>query len=187
MSKNKSSSREKNIKRIAICSACIFTYGAGIFTGCTSTKRQVMTLKIFLEESIDEQEELKKEINRLNDTELSILISYPLDDLIVADFHQMSEIKETYVLENCGFYYREIHGYFNAYYETDALRFNYPEEYYSFSEGTPLFQSMTEEELNKCAMNNGQISVQEIDKVLDRITEEKETPNAIYSYARRKN
>ena len=68
MSKNKSSSREKNIKRIAICSACIFTYGAGIFTGCTSTKRQVMTLKIFLEESIDEQKELKREINRLNDT-----------------------------------------------------------------------------------------------------------------------
>ena len=187
MSKKKSSSREKNIKRIAICSACIFTYGAGIFTGHHIMKNRYNNMKSNLEESIDEQEELKKEINRLNDTELSMLISYPLDDLIVADFHQMSEIKETYVLENCGFYYREIHGYFNAYYELDAQRYNYPEEYYSFSEGTPLFQSMTEEELNKCAMNNGQISVQEIDEVLDRITEEKETPNAIYSYARRKN
>ena len=56
----------------------------------------------------------------------------------MADFDVAGE-KQTYVLESFGIYYGEVHGYFNAYSLQDAEKLNYPEEYYSFSNATPLF------------------------------------------------
>ena len=86
--------------------------------------------------------------------------------------------------ESLGIYYREVHGYFNAYSLQDVERLNYPEEYYSFSNATPLFSYLTEEELDTCVRNNGEITLDEIDKISERIGKENDLTNVVYRYVR---
>ena len=124
------------------------------------------------------------EIEKLEELEEKSLISYPLNDLIVADIYDISGEKETYILESFGIYYGEVHGYFNAYSLQDAERLNYPEEYYSFSNATPLFSYLTEEELDTCVRNNGEITLDEIDKISERIGKENDLTNVVYRYVR---
>ena len=166
-----------------MCGSCLVTYGAGVCTGYFRMKSRYDDISRSLEESVDEQEKLALKIEEMERLEEERLISYPLNDLIVADVDIAGE-KETYVLESFGIYYREVHGYFNAYSLQDAEKLNYPEEYYSFSNATSLFPYLTEEELAICARNNGEITLEEIDKVSERIGKDNDLTNVVYRYDR---
>ena len=175
-----------------MCGSCLVTYGAGVCTGHFRMKSRYDEISRSLEECIEKQEKLISKLEELNLKveelqrleEIKNTVSYSLNDLIVADFDVAGE-KQTYVLESFGIYYGEVHGYFNAYSLQDAEKLNYPEEYYSFSNATPLFSYLTEEELATCARNNGEITLEEIDKVSERIGKDNDLTNVVYRYDRR--
>lgn len=176
--------RRKYLKRVALCAACLVTYGAGVCTGHFRMKSRYDEVSRSLEKSVDEQEKLALKLEEMEALEEESFISYPLNDLIVADVDIAGE-KETYILESFGIYYREVHGYFNAYFLQDAERLNYPEEYYSFSNATSLFPYLTEDELDTCARNHGEITLKAIDEIFDRIQNENDFTNVSYRYVRR--
>lgn len=58
MSLEDGSNRKKYLKRVAVCAACLVTYGAGVCTGHLRMKNRYDEVRRSLGESIEKQEEL---------------------------------------------------------------------------------------------------------------------------------
>lgn len=134
----------------------------------------------YLSEYVRKRSKLEKEIEKLQKEKEQLQNSetFNIRDLIVMENVNIENEKELYILESYSVsgIYHEYHNAFDAWYRmhegvNDHVR-SICSKYVHFDEGEPLFNCLTDEEIELVSKNNGQIKTEDLDKIETRIRAE---------------
>ena len=177
---------EKLMTRIVSGGLSIVLVATGFVIGKLDSKNQnsnVNAEKIvneYLEEYIAERSSLEEEIEKLLKQKEMLKQSKTFDvqDLVVmkhTKYDNQTDLYIVYPSPGSGIY-SEYHGDFQAWYNlhehTEEHVHDFCSDYVHFYEGRPLFDYLTQEEIEKVENNGGKITTVELDRILQRIREE---------------
>lgn len=173
---------EKLKNRIAIGGLSFILATSGFVLGKTTSETSHNEIvDEHLEDYINKRSQLEKEIDELlkEKEKLQNHKTFNIDDLIVIEHVTANEQPNLYILYTSpldnGIYY-EFHDVFKAWYrmheDTQEHVYDFCSQYVHFNEGQPLFNYLTDEEIEKIISNNGKITTLELDQISNRIKEE---------------
>ncbi len=133
-----------------------------------------------LNEYIIKRDELEQEIDKLLEQkqQLQNVKTFNIEDLTVIENASINNKPNLYILYNYGAtdIYTEYHDTFSAWYrlhpDTEEHAHAICPKYIHFNEGQPLFNYLSDDEIEKLAINGGIFTTLELDDILIRIREE---------------
>lgn len=137
----------------------------------------------YLEDYITKRSTLEKDIEKLLKQKEELENSetsktFDVDDLIVIEHTKANNQSDLYILcyNGNGGIYSEYHDNFVAWYRlhdhTEEHIHDFCPKYVHFNEGQPLFNYLTNEEIEKTIRNGGEITMLDLDQILNRIRNE---------------
>lgn len=166
---------EKLMSRIVSGGLSLVLVASGFALGKFSSKNNNSNDE-YLQEYIAERSTLEQEIEELlrQKEELQKSETFDVSDLIVIE-HTMTDGKSNLFIlypKNNSIYY-EYHNSFKAFYKlhdyTEEHVHGFCSEYVHFSDGEPLFDYLTDDEIEKITKNGGKITTLDLDKILIRM------------------
>lgn len=151
-----------------------YTLGRSISKNSNSKNNNINNEKVinkYLKEYTTKRSKLEQEIEELSKQkeELENSETFNLYDLIVTEltFNNKSNL---FILKRSfsNDIYNEYHNEFSAWFDKEEDTAPFP-EFAHFDKGEPLASYLTEDELDEIGRNNGEITTQELDKILKNI------------------
>lgn len=167
--------------RIISGSLSIILVASGVALGKLDSKKNNSSksdaLDEYLNEYIEKRSALEEEIDSLlqQKEELKNSETFNISDLIVIEYNnEKNNQTNLYICKHdAGQLYHEYHNEFQAAYglhlDTDEHICNACTSLVHFYEGQPLFNYLTDEEIDKIDKNDGEIATLELDEILKRI------------------
>lgn len=134
----------------------------------------------YLEDYITKRSTLEQEIENLlkQKEELQDSKTFDIEDLIVIEHTKADGQSNLFILYSSGIdgIYHEYHKNFSAWYrlhdDTEEHVYDFCPEYVHFNEGEPLFNYLTDEEIEKITSNGGKTTILDLDQILNRMRNE---------------
>ncbi len=130
--------------------------------------------KDYLKTYIEQRDRLEEEIDRLLEQkeQLQSDQTFNIKDLIVMEYTNIDNKSNLYILvSNGAIFYTEYHGVFDA--EWHSINdTNISKRAIYFTEYQPLFNYLTDKEIETLSENNGEVTTSELDEILARIRKE---------------
>ena len=146
----------------------------------------------YLEDYITKRSTLEQEIEKLlkQKEELQNSKTFDVNDLIVIEHTTADSQSDLFILHSSGTggIYFEYHNNFKAWYKlhdyTEEHVQDFCSEYVHFNEGEPLFNYLTDEEIEKITGNGGKITTLDLDQILNRMRNEYQEQLSQKNYSR---
>lgn len=146
----------------------------------------------YLEDYITKRSTLEQEIEKLlkQKEELQNSKTFDVNDLIVIEHTTADSQSDLFILHSSGTggIYFEYHNNFKAWYKlhdyTEEHVQSFCSEYVHFNEGEPLFNYLTDEEIEKITGNGGKITTLDLDQILNRMRNEYQEQLSQKNYSR---
>ena len=146
----------------------------------------------YLEDYITKRSTLEQEIEKLlkQKEELQNSKTFDVNDLIVIEHTTADSQSDLFILHSFGTdgIYYEYHNNFKAWYKlhdyTEEHVQDFCSEYVHFNEGEPLFNYLTDEEIEKITGNGGIITTLDLDQILNRMRNEYQEQLSQKNYSR---
>lgn len=132
----------------------------------------------YLRNYVTKRDALEKEIASLQaqKEKLKGVETFDMQDLVVMENKNVNNESNLYILYGVNSICEEYHNEFKAWYrlhpETEEHIYDRCLNYIHFNESQPLFNYLTDEEIETLRNNNGKITTPELDKILARIRAE---------------
>lgn len=147
----------------------------------------------YLDDYVAKRDTLEKEIASLQaqKEKLQNVETFDMEDLVVMENSNVDNENNLYILRttDCGGICYEYHNEFKAWYrmhpESEEHTNDFCCQYIHFNESQPLFNYLTDEEIETLASNDGKITTLELDEILVRIRSEYQQQISENNYSKR--
>lgn len=186
---------EKLMTRIVSGGLSLVLVAFGFALGKFDSKNNASSDEVvneYLEDYITKRSTLEQEIERLlkQTEELQNSETFDVCDLIVIEHTTVDGQPDLFILRSVGSggIYHEYHNNFSAWYRlhdyTEEHVQDFCSEYVHFNEGEPLFNYLTDEEIEKISSNGGKITTLDLDQILNRMRNEYQEQLSQKNYSR---